>query len=201
MKREHQRLLFTPDYVDLLIQLLQINTISPMETGLPSSLREAQELYARFAQSRLGCVIVYNRSPTAEEIDWAVLPLNVKECAAQMGPLFWDSQPNLVLRIGPERAVEDTIMFNFHMDTVDEVLPINFDGQRFFGRGAVDMKGPGVALLAGIEAALLEEPSCTDKFSILIQCVSGEEGGAMGVYGTKLLTTDQGVPWRAESIC
>nr|WP_225445707.1 M20/M25/M40 family metallo-hydrolase [Paenibacillus arenosi] len=77
------------------------------------------------------------------------------------------------------------------MDTVDGSFPVTYDGETFVGRGAVDMKGPGVALLAGIEAALRDKPDLTDSYTIIIQCVSGEEGGAMGVYGTKVLV-DQG---------
>ncbi|GAB6990760.1 M20/M25/M40 family metallo-hydrolase [Paenibacillus pini] len=183
--------LFTPEYANLFMRLLHINTISPMETRQVSEIATAQEEYAKFAVERTGADIVFHGSPNPEEMDTSIFPLSILECAAEMGTSFWESQPNMVLRWGPERPPEDTIMFNFHMDTVDGLLPISFENGRFLGRGAVDMKGPGVALLAGIEGALREHPAWPDEFSLLVQCVSGEEGGAMGVYGTKLLS-DQG---------
>lgn len=179
--------LFTDKYSDLLLNLLRLNTISPMETGLPSSIREAQAEYAAFAYEQLGCEMLYHCSPDPKVAESGDVPLSVRECAAEMGSAFWDSQPNLVLRWGAKRPLEDTLMFNFHMDTVDGHVPVTYEDGRFTGRGAVDMKGPGVALLAGIEAALKENPSWTEECSLLLQCVSGEEGGAMGVYGTKLL--------------
>ncbi|MGF7047244.1 acetylornithine deacetylase [Paenibacillus sp. DS2015] len=183
--------LFTEEYSTLLMRLLQINTISPLELKQPSEIAQAQEEYAKFAVERLGCEIVFHSPPEPLELEADMLPLSVSECATEMGPVFWESQPNLVLRWGPERPVEETLMFNFHMDTVDGVLPVSYKDGRFTGRGAVDMKGPGVALLAGIAGALRDHPTWLDEFSLLIQCVSGEEGGAMGVYGTKLLA-DQG---------
>ncbi|MNS24346.1 succinyl-diaminopimelate desuccinylase [compost metagenome] len=179
--------LFTDKYSELLLRLLQINTISPMETGLPSYVRQAQSEYAAFAYEQLGSEMLYHCSPDRAVLESEEVPLSVRERAAEMGSAFWDSQPNLVLRWGAKRPLEDTLMFNFHMDTVDGNVPVSYEGGRFTGRGAVDMKGPGVALLAGIEAALRENPEWTDECSLLLQCVSGEEGGAMGVYGTKLL--------------
>ncbi|MBP2000263.1 acetylornithine deacetylase [Paenibacillus shirakamiensis] len=182
--------LFTSAHSDLLIKLIQINTISPMETGLISEIAKAQELYAAFALETLGCEIAYYAAPQPEQLDQQGMPLNVTERAAEMGDMFWSSQPNLVLRIGPPRSPEQTLMFNFHMDTVDGDLPVIWDGQKFMGRGAVDMKGPGVALLAGIQAAIEAEPDLFNNYTLLIQCVSGEEGGAMGVYGSKLLAEE-----------
>ncbi|RUT35704.1 M20/M25/M40 family metallo-hydrolase [Paenibacillus zeisoli] len=182
--------LFTDKYSELLLRLLETNTISPMETGLTSSLRQAQSDYAGFAYEQLGCEMLYHCSPNPKVLESDEVPLSVRERAAEMGSAFWDSQPNLVLRWGSKRPAEDTLMFNFHMDTVDGNVPVSYEGGRFIGRGAVDMKGPGVALLAGIEAALRDNPSWTDECTLLLQCVSGEEGGAMGVYGTKLLVDE-----------
>ncbi|USB31712.1 M20/M25/M40 family metallo-hydrolase [Paenibacillus sp. YPG26] len=179
--------LFTDKYSDLLLRLLKLNTISPMETGLPSCLGQAQSEYAIFAYEQLGSEMLYHQSPDPKILENEYVPLSVRERAAEMGSDFWNSQPNLVLRWGAKRPAADTLMFNFHMDTVDGNVPVSFGKGRFTGRGAVDMKGPGVALLAGIEAALKDNPGWTDECTLLLQCVSGEEGGAMGVYGTKLL--------------
>ncbi|QYR23486.1 M20/M25/M40 family metallo-hydrolase [Paenibacillus sp. sptzw28] len=182
-----KRTLFTSDHIDLLLSLLQLNTVTPMETGRPADIADAQDNYARFATERLDCEVVFHAPPIPDNLEGAVVPLSVHERADRMGSDFWACQPNLVLRLGPERPSDDTVMFNFHMDTVDGTFPVSYDGETFVGRGAADMKGPGVALLAGIEGALRNDPSWLDEFSVLIQCVSGEEGGAMGVYGTKLL--------------
>ncbi|GIQ68043.1 M20/M25/M40 family metallo-hydrolase [Xylanibacillus composti] len=179
--------LFTDEHAELLLALLRLNTISPMETGRPSEIARAQEMYAAYALDRERCVIAEHASPDPHDVRSPDVPLSVRECAERLEEAFWESQPNMVLRFGRQRPLEETVMFNFHMDTVDGVFPASFDGERFVGRGAVDMKGPGVAVLAGIQAALKEQPDLLDRLSILIQCVSGEEGGAMGVYGTKLL--------------
>ena len=50
-------------------------------------------------------------------------------------------------------------MFNVHLDTVAGLEPVRLDGGRLYGRGAIDAKGPAVALLAGIRAALTSEPA------------------------------------------
>ncbi|MBD8498986.1 M20/M25/M40 family metallo-hydrolase [Paenibacillus arenosi] len=183
--------LFTSDYEALLLELLAYDTVSPMETGQPSLIAEAQQRYASFALTRIGAHIVIHEPPHPALLEGEEVPLSVKERASRMGGVFWSSQPNFVLRIGPQRPPAQTLVFNFHMDTVDGSFPVTYDGETFVGRGAVDMKGPGVALLAGIEAALRDKPDLTDSYTIIIQCVSGEEGGAMGVYGTKVLV-DQG---------
>ncbi|MFD0526938.1 M20/M25/M40 family metallo-hydrolase [Kitasatospora arboriphila] len=65
--------------------------------------------------------------------------------------------------------------------------PVSFDGRRFLGRGAIDAKGPAVALLAGIRAARAAEPLVGTGTGVLVQAVSGEEGGAMGTFGTRVL--------------
>ena len=44
-------------------------------------------------------------------------------------------------------------LFNVHLDTVAGWQPVGFDGTCFTGRGAIDAKGPAVALLAGVRAA------------------------------------------------
>ncbi|TVX94409.1 M20/M25/M40 family metallo-hydrolase [Paenibacillus agilis] len=183
--------LFTSNHEELLLELLKYDTVSPMETGQPSLIAEAQQRYALFAAVRTGAQIVVHEPPDPALLTGEEVPLSVKERASLMEHVFWASQPNLVLRIGPPRPPAQTLVFNFHMDTVDGSFPVTYDGETFVGRGAVDMKGPGVALLAGIEAALQSKPDLLDSYSIVIQCVSGEEGGAMGVYGTKVLI-DQG---------
>ena len=77
-------------------------------------------------------------------------------------------------------------MFNVHLDTVAGHVPPAFDGRRFTGRGAVDAKGPAVALLAGLRAAA-SHPAVGRDVTVLLQAVAGEEGGALGTYGTRPL--------------
>ncbi|MFC0562545.1 M20/M25/M40 family metallo-hydrolase [Halalkalibacter alkalisediminis] len=181
--------LFTSEHSKLLLDLLEMNTVSPMETGRLSEIPRAQKMYANYAVEKSGgnCEIVYHQSPDPSILTLEDVPISIRECAHQLGHLFWENQSNLVLRFGQKRPVEKTIMFNFHIDTVDGMFPVTFDGETYRGRGAVDMKGPGVALLAGIQAAVSQKADLLDDTSILIQCVSGEEGGAMGFYGTKQL--------------
>jgi acetylornithine deacetylase/succinyl-diaminopimelate desuccinylase-like protein len=107
--------------------------------------------------------------------------------AAKEQPGFLDLQPSLVLRLGPPLPAERTVMFNVHLDTVAGGEPPRLDGGRFHGRGAIDAKGPAVALLAGIRAALAAEPALGERVGVLIQAVAGEEGGAMGTFGTRPL--------------
>ncbi|MYV66529.1 M20/M25/M40 family metallo-hydrolase, partial [Streptomyces sp. SID2131] len=93
----------------------------------------------------------------------------------------------LVLRLGPELPRERTVMFNVHLDTVAGGEPPAFDGARFTGRGAVDAKGPAVALLAGVAAAVRSCPAVGRDVAVLVQAVAGEEGGALGTFGTRPL--------------
>lgn len=51
----------------------------------------------------------------------------------------------------------------------------------------VDAKGPAVAALAGAAAAFREAPHLDGQIQVLLAAVPGEEGGAMGTYGTRWL--------------
>jgi acetylornithine deacetylase len=178
--------LFTPEDERLLLDLLDTDTMTPLETGSPSQIVLAQRCYAAHA-STLGLEVVHHEPPPSAAVEAACVPISVRDMVKRMGATFLDSQPNMVLRLGPNRKATHTIMCNFHFDTVAGAIPVSYQDGRFTGRGAVDMKGPGVALLAGIRYALLQDPTLTDDLTLLIQCVSGGEGGAMGVYGTNVL--------------
>ncbi|MGH3757030.1 M20/M25/M40 family metallo-hydrolase [Actinophytocola sp.] len=170
---------------DLLLHLLELPTVNPLEDGPPAQLWSAQRRYAH-AAARLGMAIIHHGPASAE---WACrddVPLAVRHAAAER-PDFLDAQPSLVLRLGPRLPARSTVMFNVHLDTVAGVEPVAFDGRRFTGRGAIDAKGPAVALLAGIRAAVAAEPAIGRDVGVLVQAVSGEEGGAMGTIGTRPL--------------
>ncbi len=185
---------------ELLLRLLRIPTIGPLEAGHgepPAELWRAQCEYAD-AAAGIGLRVVRHACAGQEHTAGPAVPLAVREAAAEPG--FLDLQPSLVLRLGPKLPPASTVMFNVHLDTVAGLEPVGFDGFRFTGRGAIDAKGPAVALLAGIRAAAAAEPALGRDVAVLVQAVSGEEGGAMGTIGTRPLL-DQGFYGRLNVFC
>ncbi|MFH8659222.1 M20/M25/M40 family metallo-hydrolase [Streptomyces afghaniensis] len=180
----------TPADHDLLLDLLNTPTAGPLETGTDGPavrLWEAGRAYAA-AASALGLEVLRHAPPDPAALRRDDVPLTVREAARD--ETFLASQPSLLLRLGPELPRQDTVMFNVHLDTVAGWWPARFDGRRFTGRGAVDAKGPAVALLAGIRAARAAEPALGSRVGVLVQAVAGEEGGAMGTFGTRPLVED-----------
>lgn len=189
-----------PEDRDLLLWLLRLPTAGPLETGAGAPaprLREAQAGYAR-AAAAIGFRAVRHAPPEAAELDRPDVPAPVR--AARDLPGFLADQPSLVLRLGPELPAARTVMFNVHLDTVAGRQPVRFDGDHFYGRGAVDAKGPAVALLAGVRAARALRPAIGRDIGVLIQAVAGEEGGAMGVFGTRPLV-ERGYIGRLNVFC
>ncbi len=185
----------------LLVRLLGMPTAGALETGAvgpPPLLWEAQLAYAD-AAGAVGFVPVHHAALAPEDLRRRDVPLAVSRAVRRL-PSFLSDQPSLVLRLGPPRAREATVMFNVHLDTVAGLEPAGFDGVRFHGRGAIDAKGPAVALLAGIRAARAAEPAIGTSVGVLIQAVSGEEGGAMGVIGTRPLV-ERGYIGRLNLFC
>ena len=80
---------------------------------------------------------------------------------------FWGSGPREVLLLG-------------HMDTVPGFIPVRREGQRLFGRGAVDAKGP---LAAAITAVSRQPAGAACRFTI-IGAVE-EEGSSRGARHLK----------------
>jgi acetylornithine deacetylase/succinyl-diaminopimelate desuccinylase-like protein len=173
---------------NLLLELLEMPTVSPLDAGgaepLPR-LWDAQRAYARAAEA-LGFTTVHHDAPSPEEVIDDNVPRAVLHALADI-PGFLGSQPNLVLRLGPSHPQAPTVMFNVHLDTVSPLEPVSFDGGTFRGRGAVDAKGPAVAVLAGVRTAAAVEHAIGTALTVLVQVVSGEEGGAMGTIGTRPL--------------
>ena len=177
-----------PSERDLLLRLVELPTAGPMETGddgPPPRLWEAQREYAQ-AAAELGFTVVHHAAPEAEALEREGVPDAVRE-QADRSPGFLDCQPSMVLRLGPALPRERTVMFNAHLDTVAGWEPPAYRDGRFHGRGAIDAKGPAVALLAGVRAAVGEVPGLGETTGVLIQLVAGEEGGAMGTFGTRPL--------------
>lgn len=185
---------------ELLLRLLALRTAGPLETGgaEPVELWEAQRAYAE-AAAELGFRVVHHSPAGPDSLTGADVPRAVTEAAAGQ-PGFLGCQPSMVLRLGPELPRAATVMFNVHLDTVAGGGPVSFDGSRFHGRGSIDAKGPAVGLLAGLRAALAADPALGTEVGVLIQLVSGEEGGAMGVFGTKPLV-EQGYVGRLNVFC
>ncbi|GAA1964508.1 M20/M25/M40 family metallo-hydrolase [Kitasatospora viridis] len=170
----------------LLLELLALPTAGPLEGGTPR-LWEAQRVYAA-AAAPLGFTVARHAAPDRAWAELPDVPLPVRGAAADPG--FLTEQPSLLLRLGrPGTPRERTVMFNVHLDTVAGLEPVRHDPATgtFHGRGAVDAKGPAVALLAGIRAALAERPGLADRLAVLVQAVAGEEGGALGTIGTRPL--------------
>jgi acetylornithine deacetylase/succinyl-diaminopimelate desuccinylase-like protein len=172
---------------DLLLELLRTPTVTPMETGRRSAIGTAQLLMADLAEE-LGFEVELHELPPAAALDAPGVPLSVLEVAERMGRTeFLSCQPSMVLRLGSGGDHERTLMLNAHLDTVGGEVPVGERDGVFSGRGAVDMKGPAVALLAAVRTALRERPDLTERVTVLLQLVAGEESGAMGSYGTRLL--------------
>ena len=171
---------------DLLVELLHLDTAGYLETGAATTqMWAAQHRYAE-AAAGIGLRTVHHAPARPDQVARDDVPLPVRQALAGVDG-FLDGQPNLVLRLGAAAARHATVMFNVHLDTVSGLEPVSFDGSRFAGRGAVDAKGPAVALLAGVRAAVAAEPAVATAMGTLIQVVSGEEGGAMGTIGTRPL--------------
>ncbi|MFL6136352.1 MAG: M20/M25/M40 family metallo-hydrolase [Frankiaceae bacterium] len=171
---------------DLLLHLLELPTAGPLETGDCSTrLHEAQLAYAQAAAEIGMRVVLHAPADLAEAVDGST-PRAVREAIGAL-PGYLACQPNLVLRLGPERPPGSTVMLNVHLDTVAGWAPPRLLAGRFEGRGAIDAKGPAVALLAGLRAAAASVPAIGSTVSVLVQAVGGEEGGAMGCHGTRPL--------------
>ncbi|MDH6138149.1 acetylornithine deacetylase/succinyl-diaminopimelate desuccinylase-like protein [Kitasatospora sp. GP30] len=181
----------TPTDRRLLLELLTLPTAGPLEdpAGTPR-LWDAQRGYATAAAAECGFTVLRHEAPGRAWAELPDVPLPVRAAAAD--PAFLADQPSLLLRLGaPDTPRERTVMFNVHLDTVAGGQPVRFvdgpTGGTFHGRGAVDAKGPAVALLAGVRAALAARPGLAERIAVLVQAVAGEEGGALGTIGTRPL--------------
>lgn len=170
----------------LLLDMLRLDTTTPLETGqCTSDFALAQAIYGK-AAAELGFTAVYHRPAPPKALLDDRVPEIVRATALALGQDFLETQPNLVLSLGTG-SDENTIAFNFHLDTVSGILPVIRKGDHVLGRGAVDDKGPGIAFLAAVRAALKLRPGLGQHLRLLIHVVAGEEGGGMGMYGTKVV--------------
>jgi acetylornithine deacetylase/succinyl-diaminopimelate desuccinylase-like protein len=171
--------------------LMAVPSVSPLEGGDPDTVIAAQRVLVEGASARgLG----YRRwdSPPLSALDRPEVPVSVREAAAADPAAFLAAQPSVVVACGRPQPPERRIVVNFHVDTVGPHVEPRLSGRVLHGRGAVDDKGPGVAAAVGVAAAFDAAPWLADSVEVLVASVPGEEGGAMGVYGTR---------WLVESGC
>lgn len=111
-------MLFTDRYVQRLVQLLEIDTVTPMESHQASQIAHANAVFADWAAS-LGMRVVFAGPGEVRAHDDYVTPRTVERlCHAHEDFLDW--QPHTVLEIG-HGPKHRTLMFNFHMDTVSPI--------------------------------------------------------------------------------
>jgi LysW-gamma-L-lysine carboxypeptidase len=85
-----------------------------------------------------------------------------------------DRVGNVIGKLGREGP---RILLCGHMDTIPGEIPVRVDGDRLYGRGAVDAKSSLAAMLFG--GSLAKERS-TLPFQVTVACVVEEEGSSAG---------------------
>ena len=177
--------------LDWLRALMDVPSVSPLEGGDPEAIRQAQKILAEGADLH-GVRSTWLTAPTMADLPATGVPQPVRDMADES---FLAAQPSLVLAFGDAQPVERRIVLNFHVDTVGPHVPPRLAGRTLHGRGAIDDKGPGVAAIVGVARAFAEDPSLAERVEVVVCSVPGEEGGAMGCYGTRWLV-DQGITGR-----
>jgi acetylornithine deacetylase len=170
--------------LDWLLALMDVPSVSPLEGGDPAQAAAAQRVFAAGAVDR-GFAVRLHAAPRPEEIAGPHLPAGVRAALARPGWL--NGQPSVVVALGAPQPARRRLVLNFHIDTVGPHLPPRRAGRILHGRGAADDKGPGVAAVAGVAAAFAEYPWLAGEIEVEVASVPGEEGGAMGVHGTRWL--------------
>lgn len=171
-----------------LLEFLAIRSVSPLEErgADPYDTIEAQRFFLHGAAMR-GFLPRRWDSPPADLLDRSDVPLPVREAAGGDRAQFLTTQPSVVVGIGDPQPPPRRMVVNFHVDTVGPHVPPRLDGRTVRGRGAVDDKGPGFAAVVGAAAAFAERPELSGLVEVQVASVPGEEGGAMGSYGTRWL--------------
>lgn len=117
-------------------------------------------------------------SPSGRELEAA--DLIVQEMQSRGFRACHDPAGNAVGSIGAlSGTAERTIVLLGHMDTVPGLIPVRQEGNRLYGRGAVDAKGPLVAFLAAASRVGHELDGCQ---IVVIGAVEEEVHGKGGHY-------------------
>jgi len=162
---------------------MAIPTVSPLEGGELDGFVVAQQAFLAGAEDR-GWQLRGRHHPSLDLLLASEIPQQVRALATEE---FLVAQPSQVVGLGAAQPECRRLILNFHMDTVGPHVPPRLDGDTLYGRGAVDDKGPGVAALVGITEAFQRAPWLAECIEVQVASVPGEEGGAMGVYGTRWL--------------
>jgi acetylornithine deacetylase/succinyl-diaminopimelate desuccinylase-like protein len=169
---------------DWLHSFLAVPSVTPLEGGDLRGIERAQRIFVDGAISR-GFALLMLEAPSAEEIVGTSIPETVR--ARLREPGFLETQPTAVVGLGRPQPEARRVVINFHVDTVGPHIPPRWDGEQIRGRGALDDKGPGIAAAIGVAAAFAARPEIAEEVEVLLAAVPGEEGGAMGFYGTRWL--------------
>ncbi|WP_128428107.1 M20/M25/M40 family metallo-hydrolase [Streptomyces cyaneus] len=178
--------------LDWLVDVLSVDTVSPLEGGDPRGFAAAQDLVEKGAAQR-GFTTVARFAPGLALLDDPLVPAVVTDAADEYGPDFLAAQPSVVLGIGDATDAHRTMVINFHLDTVGPHLPPRLDGEFLRGRGTVDDKGPGIAAMTGVARAFARRPELREHIRVLVMSVPAEEGGALGTYGTRFALRQAGI--------
>jgi acetylornithine deacetylase len=165
-----------------------------LEGGELAAAREARRVFVAGGRARgFRTVPVPDVPPEFLERDGVPGPVRETACGQRE---FLAAQAPAVLAMGRADAGEGRrLVVNAHLDTVGPHVPPRLTGDPerppthcvLHGRGAVDAKGPAVAALAGVSAAFAAHPWLAGVVEAQVHGVFGEEGGAMGTYGTRWL--------------
>lgn len=169
--------------LDWLLNIMAIPTVTPLEGGELDGFVIAQQAFLDGAEDR-GWQQCGQHHPSLDLLLASEIPHQVRALATEE---FLVAQPSQVVGLGAAQPEDRRIILNFHMDTVGPHVPPRLEGDTLHGRGAVDDKGPGVAALVGVTEAFRRAPWLAEWIEVRVASVSGEEGGAMGVYGTRWL--------------
>ena len=138
--------------IGFLMRFMDIASVSPLEGGDPQATVDAQNLFTRYARGK-GFRTELLEPDAAALRDDPLVPLTLRE-RIERDPVLVTRQPSVVARMGASGATAARrIVFNFHVDTVGPHISPRLVDAVLYGRGALDDKGPGIALLAGVAAA------------------------------------------------
>lgn len=171
--------------LEWLLALMEVPSVAPLEGGDAAQARSAQDIVEQGAIER-GYALSRRDSPPLAALEKRDVPAAVRRLAAGSAAFLHD-QPSLVLSMGKPQPWQRRLLINFHVDTVGPHIPPRLASRLLSGRGAVDNKGPGIAALVGVSKAFALMPHLAEEVEVQIASVPGEEGGAMGVYGTRWL--------------
>lgn len=158
--------------------------MSSLSSPLSEFLDDRRDQLAETALELLGFDTQNPPGETANLIAW--LERSLRTAGFETERIAVDeAKPNLVARL--PGASEHTLLYNGHVDTVPfDSTAWTHDplgervGERLYGRGATDMKGPLAAML--LAARAYAETGTTPPVSLTFAFVSDEEtGGAAGL--------------------